>query len=180
MATAAIGYSLLMYKEFFIGKYIRPHLTTYAVSHTVVTVLLALTIFTTLNNTSPLELPADCFRYAIITWLLFNIFEFGRKSFLKGEERTQVPSYSNIFGKWGAFLLVLAQALAAYYLLFQMTCIDGRFMQIFMALTLALLLACGVLYSALKIGPWGKIYRIFTSVYIVLIYIGTVIHLNLR
>ena len=36
----AIGYSLLMYKEFFIGDWLRKHLTTYAVTHTFVSALL--------------------------------------------------------------------------------------------------------------------------------------------
>ena len=41
----AIAYSMLMYREFFLRGFLRPRLTTYAVVHTVVTVLLTLTLF---------------------------------------------------------------------------------------------------------------------------------------
>ena len=53
----AIGYSLLMYKEFFIGKLIRPHLTTYAVMHTVVTVPMGLSMFSALSGEMPDGMP---------------------------------------------------------------------------------------------------------------------------
>ena len=39
-----IGYSLLMYEEFFIGSWLSPRLTTYAVSHTFVSVLMGYSV----------------------------------------------------------------------------------------------------------------------------------------
>lgn len=173
-AALAIGYSLLMYKEFFIGKYIRPHLTTYAMSHTVVTILLSLAIFASLSGVMFYKLHKDLILFSIISWLLFNIFEFGRKSYLENEERDHVPTYSNLFTRWGAFALVLSQALIATYLLLKMAAWTQNFRLAFVVI-LILLIIIGMLYSKAALNTnWGKIYRNFTSIYIVLIY-GTVI-----
>jgi 4-hydroxybenzoate polyprenyltransferase len=172
LALTAVLYSLLMFKEFFIPQHIRPYLTTYAVSHTVVTVLLSLTMFAALSGVNITQLPSDAFKYALVTWFLFNIFEFGRKTFLLSEEREDVPSYSNIFGKHGAFFLVLSQAFLAYLLTVSMNCFVGRFIPIFMTLIMVPLIFLGVLFVVKTDGPWGKLYRHFSSVYIILFYVG--------
>lgn len=171
----AIAYSLLMFKEFFIGPKIRPHLTTYAMSHTIVTILLSLSIFASMSGLMMTALPLDAIWFSIVSWLLFNIFEFGRKSYLLNEEREGVPTYSNIFGRWGAFALVLSQALIATYLMLQIQVWNTPTFRLSLVGILFLLTIFGILYGFAKNeSPWGKIYRAFTSVYIVLIY-GAVI-----
>lgn len=108
--SLAIGYSLLMYEEFFIGDQLRPHLTTYAVSHTFVSVLLATTVAISATGATVNELlqPANIM-FLSSNWMFFNIFEFARKTYAVDEEREGVPTYSNIFGIPGAVLLTLSQ-----------------------------------------------------------------------
>lgn len=116
--TIAILYSLLMYKEFFIAEKIRPYLTTYALVHTIVTTLLSFAIFSFLTKSTLLEIiqNPNFFSFAIANWLLFNIFEFGRKTFASSEERQSVDTYSSLFGGTGAATLVASQAVVTYYL----------------------------------------------------------------
>lgn len=108
---AAIAYSLLMYEEFFIGDFLRPHLTTYAVSHTFVSTLLGLSSAIAMTGANVLQLPLSFFFFFLMNWAFFNLFEFARKTFAPTEERPHVPSYSNIFGCAGAWFLSISQAL---------------------------------------------------------------------
>jgi len=107
----AIGYSLLMYEEFFIGDLLRPHLTTYAVTHTFVSVLLALSAGIAMSGTDPFQITTKHLVFFLMNWAFFNLFEFARKTFAPEEERPHVPSYSNIFGIYGAWALSISQAL---------------------------------------------------------------------
>ncbi len=121
----AIGYSLLMYKEFFIGSLLRPHLTTYAVTHTFVSSLLGLSCAVAAVSMEKLEIQwGRLWIFFLMNWCFFNLFEFARKTFALEEEREQVPSYSNTFGCFGAWLLSISQALIGawlVYYLFKMT-----------------------------------------------------------
>jgi 4-hydroxybenzoate polyprenyltransferase len=107
----AQGYSFLMYKEFFIGKILRPHLTTYAVSHTVVMVLLSALCSAWLLLRFPFQLEMRNWIFAAGCFGVFNVFEFGRKTFAQTEEKPGVDSYSKIWGHAGAVLLNLSQGL---------------------------------------------------------------------
>ena len=104
-------YSFLMYKEFFIGKFLRPRLTTYAVSHTVVMVLLSALCGAWLLERFPWRLEARNWVFAIGCFGIFNVFEFGRKTFAKIEEQPGVDSYSAIWGRSGAVFLNVSQGL---------------------------------------------------------------------
>ncbi|KHD87766.1 MAG: manganese transporter permease [Bdellovibrio sp. ArHS] len=119
--AAAMGYSLLMYEEFFVGDVLRPHLTTYAVTHTFVSVLLGLSSGVAMTNMNPQELSPKLLLFVFMNWAFFNLFEFARKTFASAEERPHVPSYSNIFSDKGAWALSLSQAIlgvgVVYYLL---------------------------------------------------------------
>ena len=123
--TIAIIYSLFMYKEFFIGDLIRPHLTTYAMSHTIVTVLLGIAIMSGVRNTVPWELTGNDLWFVFNNWFMFNIFEFGRKTFLTTEERENVESYSLIFSRYGAVLLVISQALLSALCIWNMDIVNA-------------------------------------------------------
>jgi 4-hydroxybenzoate polyprenyltransferase len=106
----AIGYSLLMYEEFFIGDNLRPHLTTYAVTHTFVSVLLGLSAAVSLTGFSLEDMHIYHIAFFLMNWAFFNLFEFARKTFAAAEERPGVPSYSNIFGSRRAYLLSISEA----------------------------------------------------------------------
>lgn len=118
--AAAVLYSYVMYTEFFIGDTLRPHLTTYAVLHTLSSALLgysvaAQVLAATGSGIGALE-PATLHQvlaFGVVNWMLFNIFEFARKSYAPEEERPDVASYSGNFGAWGAVALTLSQVAVA-------------------------------------------------------------------
>jgi len=165
-ASIAVGYSLVMYKEFFIKKWLRAHLTTYAVSHTFVVIFISLTIFASLLGKPLLETPGEFAYFSFAGWFLFSIFEFGRKTFARSEEREGVDSYSKIFGKVGAVFLVLAMAVSATLLLAKanISTISMLF------LPLALVGVAGFLYATTENLYFAKVYRFLTSLYIILAY----------
>ena len=109
----AIGYSLLMYNEFFISSWLRPHLTTYAVTHTLVSAFLGFSLGSFITHTSIFKFPHYYYLLGLVNWPLFNLFEFSRKTFSPSEEKEHVESYSSLFGLWGAISLSLSQALIA-------------------------------------------------------------------
>ncbi len=115
----ALFYSLLMYEEFFIGDWLRPHLTTYAVTHTIVVGFLSYAILSSVLTYTALNFSWNVFLLCFSHWCIFNLFEFARKTFAQNEERENVASYSNIFGLKGAYLLsasqVVLSALALYF-----------------------------------------------------------------
>jgi len=174
----AILYSLLMYKEFFIKDIIRPHLTTYALMHTIVLTMLSTAIFSAIMHCYSWQLNRDMLFFALNCWCLFNIFEFGRKTFNTDEERENVESYSSIFGRYGAFVLVLAQAVAGAALLFHTSLVSGTAFFYTMASFVVLLIVMGLAYAVLDRAPFGKIYRGMSSVYIVLVF-GAIVGFHL-
>ena len=176
----AIGYSLLMYKEFYIGEKIRPHLTTYATSHTVVTIFLSLAIFSALSRYYPWDHEADFYYFSIMSWLLFNIFELGRKIYQPCEEREGVATYSSIWGKFGAFVLILVHALAVAVLSLLISTIDFFFMQAYQAVAIGILLLVSTFYLIGKKPFTGLLFRKFSEVYIVIIYAGVITNYILR
>jgi 4-hydroxybenzoate polyprenyltransferase len=113
----AIGYSLLMYEEFFIGDILRPHLTTYAVSHTFVSVLLGVSAAVGISGITDLSILSKHAAFFLVNWCFFNLFEFARKTYAPEEEKENVPSYSNIFGTKGAYLLSISQVVLGLALL---------------------------------------------------------------
>jgi len=106
----AVAYSFLMYQEFFIGDILRPHLTTYAVLHTFVSVLVGATIMSTVTGLMFWEFSRSPWFFALANWGFFNLFEFARKTFAPSEEREGVESYSKVFSIPGAVSLSLSQA----------------------------------------------------------------------
>jgi len=120
LAAYVIGlcFSLLMYNEFFLSDFLRNRLTTYAVSHTFVSVLLGFITslaLVVIPNTLTIE-PGIAFFFA--NWSLFNLFEFARKSFSKIEERENVQTYSSLFGIRGAWMLSLSQMIFTHICLY--------------------------------------------------------------
>jgi len=179
MYSFAIFYSFLMFKEFFIPKIIRPHLTTYAVIHTVVTVWMSLSL-------SWLILPDGIgtsdlfFCFALAAWSLFNLYEFGRKTFASNEERANIDSYSSVWGKGGAVVLSLSQALLAPILLswplianqsgFKINSFFLGFINLFYLIPLSVLLS-GLHYFFFNHKKSAAFFRNVTSVAIALFYL---------
>lgn len=168
----AIIYSLLMYKEFFIPQLIRPHLTTYATSHTVVTLFLSLAIFAAMGRFYPHKMDMDFYYFSFMSWLLFNIFELGRKIYQPCEERDGVPTYSNIWGKGGSFLLIFGHSIIVSICSLYISTIDFFFMQAFMGINLVILAIVGALYIFDDKPRTGKLIRLYSSLYIVIVYGG--------
>ncbi len=168
-----ICYSLLMYKEFFIKEKIRPYLTTYALSHTIVTTLLSFAIFSFLSQKSFLQVVTDktLFSFALANWMLFNLFEFGRKTFATEEEREGVDTYSSLFGRTGAVALVFSQALIAHYLCFNLVGANTGFMISGFAAILLILGALSLWYIVKNNQTSAKYFRLFSSIYIILFYL---------
>ncbi|WP_413290564.1 manganese transporter permease [Bdellovibrio sp. HCB337] len=167
--TIAIFYSLMMYEEFFVGDLLRPHLTTYAVTHTFVSVLLGISAATAITgfNLQKLTFADACF--FLMNWAFFNLFEFARKTFAPSEERPNVPSYSNIFKPLGAWLLSWSQVFVGIVLAYFALSNSSRFYW---------LAAAGVVYTLMTLGyalkpqaKMAKIFRDVTGIYLLVHYV---------
>ena len=171
--SIAIFYSLLMYKEFFIAEKIRPYLTTYALVHTIVTTLLSFAIFSFLTNMSMLEviMTRSFLAFAMANWLLFNIFEFGRKTFASSEERVNVDTYSSLFGRTGAVILVASQAVVTYYLATTLNGANPTILFWGLGSLLVLLAILSLNYIFSDNTRSAKRFRLFSSVYIIVFYL---------
>ncbi len=113
----ALVYSLLMFKEFFVGTWLRRSLVFYALTHTFVCVFLGISAAVALNGWNPSEIHVFHVVFFLMNWMLFNLFEFARKTFAIAEERVNVESYSSLYGPRWAYFLSLSQALMAVLLL---------------------------------------------------------------
>lgn len=169
----AILYSLLMYKEFFIREKIRPHLTTYAILHTIVTSFLSLAIFSFLTKQSILTIIANKYfmAFAFVNWLLFNIFEFGRKTFASEEERDNVDTYSSLFGRKGAALLVISQRLASIFIIISLDIFQNNKIYYAFAFILVILIFSSLKYVLTDSKSNAKLFRLMSSIYIIIFYI---------
>lgn len=161
----AIGYSLLMYEEFFIGDLLRPHLTTYAVTHTFVSSLLGLSAGVAMSELELSQIsPSHCI-FLLMNWAFFNLFEFARKTFAPEEERDHVPSYSNIFGVSGAWGLSLSQAFLGVGLIYYLK------PHILLPLGLLVYVALSLPYLFLRKPRAASLFRNLTGAYLLLHFI---------
>ena len=168
-----ILYSILMYKEFFIAEKIRPFLTTYALVHTIVTTLLSFAIFSFLTSLTILEVikTPSFLAFAMANWLLFNIFEFGRKTFATSEERPSVDTYSSLFGRKGAVILVASQALITFYLATTLKKIDDTILFWGLGSLIVLLSIVSLHYILKNNSETAKRFRLYSSIYIIVYYL---------
>ncbi len=165
-----IIYSLLMYKEFFVRHWIRSHLTLYAISHTLVATFFSLALLATFKSTYIWNLDKNFYLFALLSWFLFNIFEFGRKTFISTEERRGIESYSKIYGRFGAILLVVSMAICSMVLLNNLKLQSQISITPFISMSLLLLSLLAMLYAIFNKQPLGRIYRGMSSIFIALIY----------
>lgn len=170
-----IGYSLLMFKEFFIKEKIRPHLTTYAVIHTVVTSFLSISIFSYLTQETFVSIinTPHFLAFSIANWMLFNIFEFGRKTYSADEERPNIDTYSSLFGKKGAVALVISQAIIAFLLILQIPAANKWLLYFGHSALIAFLSTTAFVFIFSNKVRLAKIYRLACSLYIIIFYLIT-------
>lgn len=161
-----IIYSLLMFKEFFIRKWIRSHLTIYALTHTLVSALFSLALLSTFKSTFIWDLDTNSYLFALLSWCLFNIFEFGRKTFISDEERPKVESYSKIYGHFGASLLVISMAIISALILNRLGHVIINPFVLVLVLSLTALF-----YILFNKQPLGKIYRGASFAFIAAMYV---------
>lgn len=164
----AIGYSLLMFEEFFIGLYLRPRLTTYAVTHTFVSVLLATTaVAGSVKDLSfPHTLPS--FLFLCSNWMFFNLFEFARKSYARTEERANVDTYTSLFGIPSAVLLSLSQVVLGVGLLY--LSVEVNLMPIFILAIVYAFICIGFIFS--QTPWWAKLFRNISGLYLLFHYVA--------
>ena len=169
----ALGFSLFMFKEFFIGDLIRPHLTTYAVLHTFVSVLMGYMVAAVSQNVSILEFPTHLFLFGIINWTLFNIFEFARKTFARDEERDGIETYSSKFSPLGATALVASQMLiVALTNLFLIDSMLAKSIVLFQLMIMAIVITGMWLFLAHGTKRSATTYRALAGFYIIFTYIS--------
>ena len=108
-------YSLLMYREFFCGPWLRPRLELYAVTHTLVAGALGLFVACAGTGLAPWTLPRGALVFILVNWSVFNVFEFARKTYGRDESDGRAETYSDRLGPPGAALLSLAWAVIAVF-----------------------------------------------------------------
>jgi 4-hydroxybenzoate polyprenyltransferase len=168
------GYSLLMYREFFIGPWLRPRLTTYALIHTPVSSFIALFVFSCTTGKYAWQAPFSVLLFSFANCLIFNIFEFGRKTYGQEEEKPLNDSYSKRFGSWGAAALVLLMAslsiLIAWYLGVSALALSLLFFP---------LIGCSLLYAFFNSKKWAIAFRTACSLFIflfnVVVFVGAIL-----
>lgn len=173
--TITVLYSLLMYNEFFLREYLRLRLTAYALAHTAVSVLLSLAIYSGISNQFIWQLDPAAYFFALSSWCLFNIFEFGRKTFSSEEERAAVESYSKLYGRFGAVSLTGVMVIGMVSLLYFTPLVYLAGFWPFMVTASVFLGATALAYAFYDKLLLGKIYRAASSVFIIVIYGGIVL-----
>lgn len=103
----AFLFSLLMLKEFFIGRWLRRHFLLYATLHMLVMPLLALMIFSFTTGCSPLDAPGWFALYSLVGFFVTFNWEVSRKIRAPEEEVEGLDSYTKTFGVYGAAWVVL-------------------------------------------------------------------------
>lgn len=159
-------YGFLMFKEFFLRRWIRPKLVTYAVTHTFVVVLLSIAVFSTVSSKWFWQLDASVYSFAMTNWFLFNIYEFSRKSFVFQEENPNADSYSKKYGRSGAASLVAMNSLIATYLSPKPETI----------LMLGIIIAAGTMYVLWNKQPFGKLFRSVSNLFVIGFYLSSIIN----
>lgn len=171
-------FTLLMRMEFFIGDWMRPKLELYAVTHTFSATLLGFLSFSMATG-RPLVMAGEGFLwFALGNWFVFNVFEFGRKTFGREEEREGVDSYSLRLRPAGAVVLLAGNMLAGYLLLraacaMLFSAASGLLLGMTGALVL-LVLAAGGVYAARPTAGGAKLYRGVVTFYLLAYHLAVV------
>lgn len=158
-----LAFTLLMRMEFFVGDWLRPKLESYAISHTFSASLLGLTSGVAVTGIFPFDMNRFFIIFALSNWFIFNVFEFGRKTFASEEERDGVDSYSIRLRPFGAFLLLfinlaIGVALCFYSASLKFGTIPG-FLSISISILVLLVSGTGIWYSMNPVIRQAKVFR---------------------
>lgn len=164
-------FTLLMRMEFFIGDWMRPKLELYAITHTFSAAMISMLIHTVVCYSDASQMDRATLLFALGNWFVFNVFEFGRKTFASEEERVGVDSYSARLTPWGAVLLLLVNVTAAYVMFFfaattkfaQLA--DWRLLAPAAAVSLLVAVA-GAVYAMKPVEANAKLYRGVVTLYL--------------
>lgn len=168
----ALAYSFLMYREFFIGAYLRPRLTTYAVTHTFSLLLLGWSLASLALGKFIVQLPIIVLLFGLVNWMLFNVFEFARKSWAAGEETPGADSYTLRYGIPGAVLLTLSQVVVALLVLAgALRVVVGNVFMITEVIISLVLASAGLSFMRRPQPTQAKIFRLSAAVFLLLFYL---------
>ncbi len=103
----ALGFSLLMFKEFFVRDWLKRHFIVYASTHMMIMPLFAIVIFSFATRQYPWQAPGWFWLYSFVGFFVAFNWEISRKIRAPEEEIDGVDSYTKIFGTYGAAYLVL-------------------------------------------------------------------------
>jgi 4-hydroxybenzoate polyprenyltransferase len=167
-ACCVIVYSLLMYKEFFIGDWLRPRLATYAFTHTIISCWMSLLIYSAVTGCYFWEISGEYGVFLIANIMMFNVFEFGRKTFAKAEEKDVIESYSKSLGPAGAAASVFIMAGLAVITALWLGGVFKVSYEFFISMIslLMLTLLSSVLYVYFNSVFWAKVFRGTSSLFI--------------
>lgn len=167
-ALCTVIYSLIMYKEFFIGKWLRPKMATYALTHTLVSCWMSVFIFSSVTGLNFWRISEVYGMFVLVNWMIFNIFEFGRKTFGKEEEEKLVESYSKRLGPIRAALNVVIMATVAMYVAYKLGIILNLSLlsTLSMYLLYSLTLIAAGLYAVHNDRSSGRLFRGICSIFI--------------
>lgn len=104
----AQAFSVLMLKEFFCRDWLREHFLIYAISHMLITPLLALVVFSATTGSYFWEAPVYYWVYAFVGFFVSFNWEVSRKIRAPEQEIKGVETYTKLFGTYGAAYLILA------------------------------------------------------------------------
>jgi hypothetical protein len=164
-AAAAVGlvicYSFLMFREFFVREWLRPRMILYGFTHSVISGLIAVAVFSFVTGRYPWHLPAVFGLLAAANWCLSNTFEFSRKTFAPEEEQEHVDSYSKRFGQLRAALLVFSMVFPAVLLAMSLGFVLHwkPYFFVLMGALLVIVMTVGSVFAFTKSTSWGRAFR---------------------
>jgi 4-hydroxybenzoate polyprenyltransferase len=164
-------FTLLMRMEFFVGDWMRPKLELYAITHTFSAAMISMLIHSIVCFSDFAGADRGMLLYALGNWFVFNVFEFGRKTFAVEEEREGVESYSNRLKPIGAVVLLLVNVVLAYVAFYYVAInkfaavADWRLLAPAGAVSL-LVAVVGLIYAAKPVLTNAKLYRGVVTLYL--------------
>ncbi|MBI3659654.1 hypothetical protein HY230_04185, partial [Candidatus Acetothermia bacterium] len=169
---AVLLYSLVMFKEFFIGRWLRRNLFIYALTHTPIMFLIGLYAHAVYVVQHQLTIVSSIGFYLGVCFLTGLLFEIARKVRAPEDERQGVETYSKYFGTKRVaivlILLLLLSTLSAWGVGWA-----GKFSIYYYALTtLAFIVASIGVWSFRRMPSSENAKRIglYTSVYTLALY----------
>ena len=174
----AVGYSLLMRYEFFVGDWLRKRLLIYAISHMLVMPLIIVWVWLAFRDT----FSSSFFLLAALSLLAGFSFEIARKIHAPAAERATVDSYSKTVGYRFAIGLVLVLLLAGTAVQWQLLRDVSARSWAFVVLSLSYLVTL-VVYLRNLMRPQEKALRkaeLGVSLFMLISYISIIVEANVK